>query len=153
MVSELQSLGGDTMRELEKTIAEIDRFDRECQEAEYTDTAEAWAILNEVRDLAARALVPAEVVVLWAPGEKSGAWIARRGAQARLLLCGAGGTGANAEKLLIALFDALGVAADVRPVEVNPVELAGEGWDWETAARAWLAQERPGCSIAGGKSR
>jgi hypothetical protein len=150
MMSELQSRGGDKMRELDRIIAEIDRFDRECREAEYTDTAEAWAVLNEVRDLAARALAQtAEVAMLWAPGEEPGVWVARRGTQATLLLLDAGSMSAGAETPLAALFDALGIVASVRPVEVNPVELAGAGWDWEAVARAWLAREWPGCSIAG----
>ena len=142
------------MLELESIIAEIDRFDRKCREAEYTDTAEAWAVLNEVRDLAARALTPAkatqvgEVTVLWAPGEEPGVWIARRGTQATVLLLGADGTSSGAGAPLAALLDALGVAASVQPVEVNPAELAGEGWDWPAVGRAWLAREWPDCSIA-----
>jgi hypothetical protein len=154
MVNEMQFQGGDTMRELERIIAEIDRFDRECHEAEYTDTAEAWAVLNEVRDLAARALTQmAEVAVLWAPGEEPGVWVARRGAHATLLLLDAGSMSAGAETPLTSLFDALGVVASARLVEVNPVELAGVGWDWQSVARAWLAQEWPDCSIVGEGSR
>ncbi len=137
------------MRELERIIAEIDRLDRECREAEYTDTAEAWAVLNEVRDLMAWALVPAEVAVLWAPGEEPGVWVARRGTQATVLLLDAGGMSTGAEMPLASLFDALDVVASARPVEVNPAELAGEDWDWQAVARAWLAREWPGCSIAG----
>jgi len=154
MVSEMQSHGSDTMRELESIIAEIDRFDRKCREAEYTDTAEAWAVLNEVHELAARVLAPTEatqvgeVTVLWAPDEEPGVWIARRGAQATLLLLDAGGMSAGVETPLAALFDALGVAASVQPVEVNPAELTGEGWDWQAVGRAWVAREWPDCSIA-----
>jgi hypothetical protein len=142
------------MRELERIIAEVNRFDRECQEAEYTDTEEAWAVLNEVRDLAARALAPAkaaqvaEVAVLWTPGERPGVWIARHGARATVLLRDAGDTSTGAGTPLAALFDALGVAAQVQTVEVNPVELAGDGWDWQAVAQAWLARQWPGCSIA-----
>jgi hypothetical protein len=150
MVNSLQSQGGNTMRELERIIAEIDRFDRECREAEYTDTAEVWAVLNEVRDLAARALAQtAEVAVLWAPGEEPGVWVARLGTQATMFLLDAGGMSTGAEMPLVSLFDALDVVASVRPVEVNPVDLAGEDWDWQAVARVWLAREWPGCSIAG----
>lgn len=137
------------MCELERIIAEIDRFDRECREAEYTDTAEVWAVLNQVRDLAALALAQtAEVAVLWAPGEEPGVWVARRGAQATLLLLDAGGTSTGVETPLAALFDALSVAVSVQPVEVSPVELTGEDWDWQAVGQAWLAREWPDCSIA-----
>jgi hypothetical protein len=55
---------------------------------------------------------------------------------------------AGVETPLAALFDALGVAASVQPVEVNPAELTGEGWDWQAVGRTWLAREWPDCSIA-----
>ena len=144
---------------LEQIVAEIECFDRQCRETEYTDTAEAWAVLNEVRNLTERALASAraarvaEVAVLWAPDEEPGVWIARHGTRATVLLLDAGGVGTNAETLLTVLFDALGVAAGVQPVEVNPAELAGEGWDWQAVGRAWLARHWPGCSIAGDGSR
>jgi hypothetical protein len=152
MMNEPQSHGGDTMRELETIVAEINRFDRECREAEYTDTAEAWVVLNEVRDLASRALAPSEVAVLWAPGEKPGVWIARRGEQTMVLLLDAGDRAVGAEALLAALSDALGVATQVRSVEVTPEDLAGQGWDWEAVARAWLAHAYPDCFVATGNS-
>jgi hypothetical protein len=141
------------VREIQQIVAEIDRFDHKCQEAEYTDTAKAWGLLNTMRDLASQAIVSfetapgAEVVVLWAPDESPGVWIARRGEQATVILLDTGDDGNStigAQALLAALFGALGIAVRVREVEVAPDELAGEVWNWEEVALAWLAQEWPG---------
>lgn len=113
------------MCEIKGIIAEIDRFDRECS---------------------AGVTPGAEVVVLWAPDEPPGAWIARHGEQATVILLDTGYNGdgiADAQTLLAALFEALGIAVQVREVEVAPDELAGEVWNWEEVALAWLAREWP----------
>lgn len=51
-----ESIAVSPKQVLQETIDEIDKFDRYCSEAEYTDTRNVWSLLNEIRENAHAAL-------------------------------------------------------------------------------------------------
>lgn len=86
-----------------------------------------------------------EIVVLQAPAEEpNNVWIVRGGGETRVILLDPDDRITEPGLTLGKLVEALGVEATIREVEIDPVDLAGDLWNWEEVADAWLRRQKMG---------